>query len=169
MQDPDPAAIPKPPASASATAPQSPTATTPPATVMPPAPVAPVTPPAEDRPLWQFGLFLLGACLLVALALWPWKIRSLGVLWAPATHQALGMVQKVNFIGNWDTDTQIDTATVTLLLHGVASFQRGTALELRSDFFSHYVCQVGTDHCNRLIATPATLPATLPAPVKPGC
>ena len=156
MQDPDPAAILKPPAS------DPPTATTPPATVMPPAPVAP---PAEGRPLWQFGLFVFAACLLVALALWPWKIRSLGVLWAPATHQELGMVQKVNFIGNWNTDTQIETPTVTLLLHGVASFQRGTALELRSDFFSHYVCQVGTDHCNRLIATPATLPA----PVKPGC
>ena len=164
MQDPDPAAIPKPPASASAT--------TPPTTVMPPAPVAlvsPGAPPAEGRPLWQFGLFLLGACLLVALALWPWKIRSLDVLWAPATHQELGMVQKVNFIGNWDTDTQIETPTVTVLLHGLASFQCGTALELRSDFFSHYVCQVGTDHCNRLIASPATTPATLPAPVKPGC
>ena len=168
MQDPDPAAIPKPPASDPPTAPKSPTATTPPATVMPPAPVAPVTPPAEGRPLWgfgQFGLFLLAACLLVALALWPWKIRSLAVLWAPATHQDLGMVQKVSFIGSWDTDTQIETPTVTVLLHGVASFQRGTALELRSDFFSHYVCQAGTDHCNRLIATPATLPA----PVKPGC
>ena len=162
MQDPDPATIPKPPASDPPTAPQSPTATTPPATVMPPAPEAP---PAEGRPLWQFGLFLLAACLLVALALWPWKIRSLDVLWAPATHQELGMVQKVNFIGNWDTDTQIETATLTLLLHGLASFQRGTALELRSDFFSPYVCQVGTDHCNRLIATPATRPA----PVKPGC
>ena len=156
MQDPDPAAILKPPAS------DPPTATTPPATVMPPAPVAP---PAEGRPLWQFGLFVFAACLLVALALWPWKIRSLGVLWAPATHQDLGMVQKVSFIGSWHTDTQIETPTLTLLLHGVASFQRGTALELRSDFFSHYVCQVGTDHCNRLIATPATLPA----PVKPGC
>ena len=168
MQDPDPAAIPKPPASDPPTSPISPTATTLPATVMPPAPVAPVapvTPPAEDRPLWQFGLFLVGACLLVALALWPWKIRSLGVLWAPATHQELGMVQKVNFIGSWDTDTQIETPTVTVLLHGVTSFQRGTALELRSDFFSHYVCQAGTDHCNRLMATPATLPA----PVKPEC
>lgn len=154
MQHPDPAALPRPPALDPPTSPISPTATT------LPAPVAPVAPPAEDRPLWQFGLFLL-----VALALWPWKIRSLGVLWAPATHQDLGMVQKVNFIGSWDTDTQIETPTVTLLLHGVASFQRGTALELRSDFFSHYVCQVGTDHCNRLIATPATLPA----PVKPGC
>ena len=156
MQDPDPAAILKPPAS------DPPTATTPPATAMPPAPVAP---PAEGRPLWQFGLFVFAACLLVALALWPWKIRSLGVLWAPATHQDLGMVQKVSFIGSWDTDTQIETPTLTLLLHGVASFQRGTALELRSDFFSHYVCQVGTDHCNGLIATPATLPAS----VKPRC
>ena len=168
MQEPDPAALPKPPASDPPTATTSPTATTPPATVMPPAPVAPVapvTPPAEDRPLWQFGLFVFAACLLVALALWPWKIRSLGVLWAPATHQYLGMVQKVNFIGNWHTDTQIETPTLTLLLHGVASFQRGTALELRSDFFSNYVCQVGTDHCNHLTATPATLPA----PVKPGC
>ena len=159
MQDPDPAAIPKPPAPDPPTAQISPTATT------LPAPVAPEAPPAEDRPLWQFGLFLLGACLLVALALWPWKIRSLGVLWAPATNQYLGMVQKVNFIGNWDTDTQIETPTVTVLLHGLTSFQRGTALELRSDFFSHYVCQVGTDHCNRLIASPATLPA----PVKAGC
>ena len=159
MQDPDPAAMPKSPAPDPPTAPISPTATT------LPVPVAPEAPPAEDRPLWQFGLFLLGACLLLALALWPWSIRSLSVLWAPATHQALGMVQKVNFIGSWDTDTQIETPTVTLLLHGVASFQRGTALELRSDFFSHYVCQVGTDHCNGLIATPATLPA----PVKPGC
>ena len=159
MQDPDPAAIPKPPAPDPPTAPISPTATT------LPTPVAPEAPPAEGRPLWQFGLFLLAACLLVALALWPWKIRSLDVLWAPATHQELGLVQKVNFIGSWHTDTQIETPTVTLLLHGVASFQRGTALELRSDFFSHYVCQVGTDHCNRLIATPATLPAR----VKPGC
>ena len=165
MQDPDPAAIPKPLASDPPTAPTSPTARTPPATVMPPTTLTPATSPAEGRPLWQYGLFLLAACLLVALALWPWKIRSLSVLWAPATHQALGMVQKVNFIGNWDTDTQIETATLTLLLHDVASFQRGTALELRSDFFSHYVCQVGTDHCNRLIASPATLPA----PVKPGC
>ena len=167
MQDPDPAAIPKPPASDPPTAPPSPTATT------LPVPVAPEALPDEGRPLWQFGLFLLAACLLVALALWPWKIRSLGVLWAPATHQELGMVQKVNFIGSWDTDTQIETPTVTVLLHGLASFQCGTALELRSDFFSHYVCQVGTDHCNRLIAspatTPATTPATLPAPVKPGC
>ena len=165
MHDPDPAAIPKPSASDPPTAPKSPTATTPPATVLPPTTLTPATSPAEGRPLWQFGLFLLAACLLVALALWPWKIRSLGVLWAPATHQELGMVQKVNFIGSWDTDTQIETPTVTLLLHGVAGFQRGTALELRSDFFSHYVCQVGTDHCNRLIASPATLPA----PVKPGC
>lgn len=163
MQDPDRTAIPKPPDTDPSTAPISPTATT------LPAPVAPEAPPAEGRPLWQFGLFLLGVCLLVALALWPWKIRSLDVLWAPATHQALGMVQKVNFIGNWDTDTQIETSTVTVLLHGVTSFQRGTALELRSDFFSHYVCQVGTDHCNRLIATPATTPVTLPASVKPRC
>lgn len=82
--------------------------------------------PAQ-RPSWQIAVFLIMGCGLVALALWPWSIRSPGVIWEPATHDPLGTVQKVELVGRWVPGTRIDTESRTVVVRGVARFQPGLA------------------------------------------
>ena len=118
-------------------------------------------PPAR-RPSWQIALFLMMGYGLVALALWQWSIRSPSVIWAPATHDPLGTVQTVELVGRWVTGTRIDTVARTVVVRGVARFQPGVAVELRSSFFNDYVCEVGFDSCYSL------MPWTT-APLTPAC
>ena len=107
---------------------------------------------AGSPPPWLIVMLLVGGFLLVEAALWPWSILSLSVLWAPATHDKLGTVQSVSFVFNSGVTTEITTEKRTFALRGVARFQTGTLVELRSSFFSSYLCEVNTDSCYSLTA-----------------
>lgn len=117
--------------------------------------------PSARRPSWQIAVFLMMGCGIVASALWPWSIRSPSVIWAPATYDPLGTVQKVDLVGRWVTGTRIETETRTVVVRGVARFQPGMTVERRSSFFNDYICEVGSDSCYSLM--PWTLNPPAPA------
>ena len=95
--------------------------------------------------------FLLAATLLTALAFWPFTWGVLTNEWtaiqAPDTVTPLGTVKNIYFVGGFFTNTQVDTESRTLLLFTRVIVLRGTALELREDYFDRRVCVTGSQRC----------------------
>ena len=59
----------------------------------------------------------------------------------------IGPVTAVHFVGGWGYDTQVDTATHSVLISGIANLEHGAMLETRSGHKGNRVCMVGTSKC----------------------
>ena len=98
--------------------------------------------PPAPGPSRRVALFPIMGCRPVALAQWPWSTRTSSGIWAPAIHDPIGMVQKVDFVGGWGPGTRINTKVRTVFVRGVARLQPGMAVKLLARFFGS-LCQGG--------------------------
>lgn len=97
--------------------------------------------------------FCLMGLMLLSFLLLPWAYRLINSIGAPEKRDYLGIVQKINYIGNLGLDTQIDTEGRTLLLRGAVIIQKGVPLEQRIGTFDSDVCIVKTDRCWHLMGS----------------
>ncbi len=110
----------------------------------------------EDKgAMGELVKFLLAATSLTALVFWPFAWGFLTDEWtviqASGTVTPLGTVQKIYFVGGLITNTQVETESRTLLLFSRVIVAKGTALELREDYFGRQVCVKGTQRCWRAL------------------
>jgi hypothetical protein len=92
---------------------------------------------------WMASLALLMAAVLTA-PQWLWSLAHMN---DPTTPVPVGVVQRIQFIGNLGVDSQIDTEEHSLLVRGVTRFHKGAVLEQRKTFWNLKICEVGTQQC----------------------
>lgn len=98
----------------------------------------------------MFLFFVLTIVILVGMTFWTQTRQLIPSLADPPSIQVLGPVLQTRFIGGFDSDTEIRTATKTLLLHGAVEIDVGTAVERRITYFNDELCVVGTSRCRRV-------------------
>ena len=101
-------------------------------------------PPAPRRSR-RVALFPIMDCGAVALAQWHWSTRTPSGIWAPAVHDPIGMVPKVDFVEGSVTGTRTDSEVRTAFVRGVARFQRGMAVKVLGRCLEACVRSVGSD------------------------
>lgn len=117
--------------------------------------------PPAPRPSRRVALFPIMGCGPVALAQWPWSTRTSSGIWAPAIHEPIGMVQKVDFVEGSVTGTRTDTEVRTVFVRGVARFQPGMAVKVLGCRLEACVRSVGSDGSYRRDCEPVpNLPLT---------
>ena len=97
-----------------------------------------------------FWTVLLGS--LLTAPHWLWAIEH----WNDSTIPVpVGTVQRIQFIGDWGINTQIDTEDRSFVVHGVTRFNKGSRVEQRKTRDSLQLCAVDDArtvlHCEDLV------------------
>ena len=100
-----------------------------------------------------FGVFI--TLLIIASLLLPWIpewFQNTGSKTVHAQRESLGKLLELTYIGSVGVNTQVETASATLLLRGAADIKKGAELERREGFLGSQVCEVGTESCWELMS-----------------
>lgn len=100
---------------------------------------------------WSTKLLMVGALIVWAVVVAKTDLGWLEtwVYGAPSAQQIhpIGAVTAVHFVGGWGYDTQIDTASHSVLVSGIATMEHGVRLETRTGYKDTQVCVVGSSTC----------------------